>query len=100
MSEPSYASWRVGMRALCIADAIGTIQQKRLYPLFKKGQIFTVASLETIEGYGLFLGFEECHPDHTGHHSGFRPLVSRPTSIAIFTAMLTKKHERILEEAK
>jgi hypothetical protein len=40
-------------------------------------------------GPSVYVGFED--PTHGAvwhHHSGFRPVVHRPTSISIFTAML------------
>lgn len=70
------SAWaKPGVKVVCIADAIGSVKSMG-FPLFKKGQIFTIAFVDECS-YGKFLGFVEEHPLHTGHINGFRPLITK-----------------------
>lgn len=84
------SAWaKPGVKVVCIADAIGSVKSMG-FPLFKKGQIFTIAFVDECS-YGKFLGFVEEHPLHTGHINGFRPLVTKTQEddLAIFLPLLT-----------
>lgn len=75
----------VGQKVVCIREPIPG--HGCPYPIFKKGSVYTVASIEVIDE-GSFISVVELHPLVTGEISGFRPIVSRKTSIEIFKAML------------
>lgn len=83
------AHWHIGMEVECIKDAVQKIGDLG-FPLFKKGEKYTIAGFDTHPEYGLFLSFVECDPRRRGHVSGFRPIQKRSTSIEVFKAMLTK----------
>lgn len=80
-------TFRVGQKVVCIKDPVCRINDMGLRG-YRKGCVYTVAALEVIEPYGLFISVEELHPDSKGHHLGFRPIVEQTTDISIFTKML------------
>lgn len=80
-------AFHVGQKVVCICDPVP--QPDCPYPIFKKGEIYTVALLEEEYGY-VFITVRELHPRVTGEASGFRPVVERETDISVFKAMLNK----------
>jgi len=82
------AHWHIGMEVECIKDAKKKIGDLG-FPMFRKGEKYTIAGFHDDNVYGLFLSFAECDPRHMGHVSGFRPIQKRKTDISIFTSMLT-----------
>ena len=70
--------FRVGTKVECIREPLPG--HGCPYPIFKKGSIYTVASVEAV-GDETFITVVELHPLVSGEIAGFRPIVSRPTSI-------------------
>ena len=74
------SNFRVGMVVACIKDSMRVVNYLG-YPPFRKGEILTISGMERVEPWGLMLYFVERSPNQRGHHLGFRPLVTCPTSI-------------------
>ena len=97
------SSWaKPGVKCICISDAIGTADGfPPRFPLFQKGQIFTVSGIDTWRGM-TFLRFVGENPLHAGHIEGFRPLITKTLSedIALFKAISEDVYGRmeVLEE--
>lgn len=87
-------NFHVGQKVVCIANTKTKINDMGL-PGFVKGQVLTVSDVFFHDCFGIlpedqaFLKFHETGPFHSGHHSGFRPVVTRKSDISIFTDMLT-----------
>lgn len=83
-----------GDRVVCIADSVSRVNDLGM-PGFRKGQVFTIASMEWHEPFGLFLGFEERDCRIIGHVDGFRKIQPRATDISVFEAMLHGADQKV-----
>ncbi|MGX9392527.1 hypothetical protein ACWX0K_20530 [Nitrobacteraceae bacterium UC4446_H13] len=79
--------FRVGQKVECIREPLPG--HGCPYPIFEKGAIYTVASIEIVEDE-TFITAVELHPLVSGEIHGFRPIVSRPTSIEFAHEILRK----------
>lgn len=79
--------FRVGMKVECIREPLPG--HGCPYPIFKKGSIYTVASIEAVEDE-TFITVTELHPLVSGEIAGFRPIVSRRASIKFAHEILRK----------
>lgn len=89
------SAWaKPGVKVVCVADAIGCMNPLG-FPLFKKGQVFTIAFVNQDPFLGLFLGFVELDRRNTGHINGFRPLVegAEEIDLAMFRQLLNTVEE-------
>lgn len=94
------AQWHVGMEVECIKDATRTVDNISLgFPMFKKGEKYTIAAIHFDDRYGVFLEFVECNPRHQGHSAGFRPVQKRKTDISALKAILLNPFVKIGEDA-
>lgn len=92
-------AFRVGQRVVCVDDGWtktawykGQIVPNTLNRLPMINEILTVGEIRLGGRHGdtAFLGFREIERGYWFHEC-FRPVVSRPTSIAIFQEMLSGK---------
>lgn len=102
-------TFRIGQKVVCIADQWSRRAERRLQEYPVKGRVYTVRGLEHINyGSGLGLLLEEIvnpprsWPDEADGEPGFmstrfRPVVTRKTSISIFTEMLMPSPARSRE---
>lgn len=95
--------FRKGQKIVCINENWGSSIHNEIFP--KKGEVYTLRCYCDCGrcSPGIFLN-EIVNPpaDYNGHfiepswHPGnFRPVVEKPTSIAIFTAMLTPSPKQV-----
>lgn len=83
-------AFRVGMKVVAIKSEWETIGTHFDGPDPQKGVVYTVDDIEH-DFDGAYLVLAEFGDDFAFNSEGFRPIVSRPTSIAVFQAMLTGK---------
>lgn len=101
--------FHVGQKVVCIADWTASqhqLAQRRGVTLPVEGTVYTIRSIQFIEGHGVHLCFYELvNPVEKFRGHGrmeqsfgadkFRPIVTRKTSIEIFTDMLNKAPEEV-----
>lgn len=89
-------SFRVGQKVVCVNDR----WMDKAFALPVKGSVYTVRDIEVHPSYGTFIRlveisnpparFQDGYFEVSFQVEGFRPVVERKTSIAIFQAMLTR----------
>lgn len=76
-------NWHMGMKIVCVRSIAA--------PELQNGSVYTISNFESgSDGIGLLLCEVQPGPGYYAYNPNrFRPVVSRPTSIAVFTAMLS-----------
>lgn len=87
----SYSWAKPGVKVVCIKDTFIEIDPPKLkFTPFRKGEIYTISSVEIDPEYGLFLTFVGRSPYNWGHINGFRPIITKTQKqdVAIFAPLL------------
>jgi hypothetical protein len=85
-------AFHVGQKVVCILDRWVNLYGGEQVPGPKKGEVCTITKISSWNKFTMIdlAGWGRCYSA-----ANFRPVVEKPTSIAIFTAMLTPSPKQV-----